>query len=212
MPKFKLVLTQCNNIDLYSYSMIIQCSNCWGYWRSDFLLHLTPTSPDDPHLSSTPASKFWIEITQTMYLSSSSSSFLLKMSILPRYARVRRLPIWGPSTHPWIPPIQDVNQALQCPYPHTLSKSFYSSPYICPCHLHLSIGRYLLNHPHFTSICHASPHSPHSAHPEDCTNPHPGFLSFSDTRTSISPASDINIYSISGVDCGKCFLNQDNRY
>ena len=55
-----------------------------------------------------------------------------KRPFLPRYARVRRLPIWSPPTHPWIPPIQDVNQTLSCHYPHTLSKSSYSSSYISP--------------------------------------------------------------------------------
>ena len=38
--------------------------------------------------------------------SSSSSSFIRKRQFLPRYTRVRRLPIWSPSTHPWIPPFR----------------------------------------------------------------------------------------------------------
>ena len=55
-----------------------------------------------------------------------------KTSISSTLARVRRLLIWSPSTHPWIPPIQDVNQALSCHHPHTLSKSSFSSPHISP--------------------------------------------------------------------------------
>ena len=51
-----------------------------------------------------------------------------KRLFLPRYAKVRRLPIWSPFTHPWILPIQDVNQAFSCPYPHILSK--FSLSYI----------------------------------------------------------------------------------
>ena len=54
------------------------------------------------------------------------------MSISSCYARVRRLPIWIPATHPWTLPIQDANQALSCHHPHTISKSSFSSPYISP--------------------------------------------------------------------------------
>ena len=82
-----------------------------------------------------------------------------KSPFLPRYAKVRRLPIWSPSTHPWIPPIQDVNQALPCHHPHVLSKSSFSSPYISP--LPPPFYRPIPNHSHFyaldaqtTSICH----------------------------------------------------------
>ena len=53
-----------------------------------------------------------------------------KRPILSHYARVRRLSIWSPSTHPWMPPIQDGNQTPPCHHSHTLSKSSYSSPYI----------------------------------------------------------------------------------
>ena len=130
-----------------------------------------------------------------------------KCPYLPRCARVRRFAHMKSSTHPWIPLIQDVNQAHSCHHPHTLSKPSYSSP-SCPSHLYLSTqsstlprsrcpnhlnlprlttsahlapatSTFLPNHPHFhdpdaqtTSICHASPHPPHSVHPEDCTNPH----------------------------------------
>ena len=55
-----------------------------------------------------------------------------KCPFLPRYSRVRRLPIWSPSTHPWTPLIQGVNQAPPCHHPQTLSKSSYSLPYIPP--------------------------------------------------------------------------------
>ena len=55
-----------------------------------------------------------------------------KRPFLPRYARFRRMPIRSPSTHPRILPIQDVNQALTCHYPHILSKSSFFSPYISP--------------------------------------------------------------------------------
>ena len=52
------------------------------------------------------------------------------------------------------------------------------------------------NHPHSyapdaqsTSICHASPHTPHSAHSKDCKNPHcVSYLSMT-PRTAISPSS-----------------------
>ena len=53
-------------------------------------------------------------ISQNTTLSSTLSSFLLG------------LPKWSPSTYPWIPPIQDVKQALSCHHPHILSKSSYS--------------------------------------------------------------------------------------
>ena len=53
-----------------------------------------------------------------------------KRPFLPRYTRVRRLPILSPSTNPWILPIQDANQALPCPHPHTSSKSSFSSHYV----------------------------------------------------------------------------------
>ena len=55
-----------------------------------------------------------------------------KRLFLPRSARVRRLPIWRPSTYPWTPPIQNVNQAFSYHPQHILSKSSYFSPYISP--------------------------------------------------------------------------------
>ena len=118
-----------------------------------------------------------------------------KRPFLPRYATVRHLPIWSPSTHPWIPPIQDVNQALSCHYPHILSKSSFSSPYISPL-AHPPFYRLIPSHPHSyapdaqtTSICHASPHPPNSVHPEDCTNPNCISYPSATPRASISPSS-----------------------
>ena len=82
-----------------------------------------------------------------------------------------------------------------CLYPHTLSKSSYSSPYISllppP-----PFYRPIPNHPHShapdaqtTPICHVSPYPPHSAHSEDCTNPHCASYPSATPRTSISPLS-----------------------
>ena len=49
-----------------------------------------------------------------------------KRPFLPRKARVRRLPIWSPSTYPWILPIQAANQALSClPLHLTLATSTF---------------------------------------------------------------------------------------
>ena len=66
----------------------------------------------------------------------------------------------------------------------------------CLCHL-ASFYRLIPNHPHSylhpdaqtTSICHASPHLPHSAHPVDCTNPHCASYLPATPLTSISPSS-----------------------
>ena len=114
---------------------------------------------------------------------------------LSRYTRVRCLLIWSPSTHPWIRPFQDVNQALSCHHPHTLSKSSYSSPYISPLPS-LPFYKLIPNPPHSyapdaqtPSICQASPHPPHSSHPEDFTNPHCVSYPSATPRTSISPSS-----------------------
>ena len=60
--------------------------------------------------------------------------------------------MWSPSTHPWIPPIQNVNQALSYHPPHIHSKSSYSSPYISP-----------LPPPHFYR---PTPNHPHSYAPD----------------------------------------------
>ena len=58
--------------------------------------------------------------------------------------------------------------------------------------------RLIPNHPHSyasdaqtTSVCHVSPHPPHSVHPEpeDCTNPHCISYPSATPRTSISPSS-----------------------
>ena len=43
-----------------------------------------------------------------------------------------------------------------------------------------------------TSICHASPHSPHSVYPNDCTNPHCAFYHSATLHTSISPSSTLS--------------------
>ena len=40
---------------------------------------------------------------------------------LPRYTRVRRFPIWSPSTYPRTPPTQDANRASPHPHAHTPS-------------------------------------------------------------------------------------------
>ena len=118
-----------------------------------------------------------------------------KRPFLPCYARIRCLPIWSSSTHPWILRIQDVNQALPRLHPHILSKASFSSPYISP-PPPPPFYRPIPNHLHSytpdaqtTSICHASPHPPHSVHPEDCTNPHCISHPSVTPRTSISPSS-----------------------
>ena len=57
-----------------------------------------------------------------------------------------RLPIWSPSTHPWILPTQTANQVLSCHHPHSVFKSSYF-PLTSPLyHLHLSTGRYPIIH------------------------------------------------------------------
>ena len=71
----------------------------------------------------------------------------------------KHLPIWGLSTHPWIPSIQDVNQTLPCLHPHTLCKSSYSSFYISPLPPP-SFYRPIPNH----SISYAPDATPHHIH------------------------------------------------
>ena len=90
-----------------------------------------------------------------------------KRSFLQCDARLRRLPIWGLSIHPWILPIQDVNQAFSCHHPHTLSKSFYSSPYNSPLPPP-PFYRPIPNHPHSYA---QMPKPPQSAPPPHICTP-----------------------------------------
>ena len=77
-----------------------------------------------------------------MHLNSSfrsSSSFILRTSI-------RRWPIWSPSTYPWIPPIQNVNQALSY-HPPYISPSLPIPPSTFhPCQFHISTGQHPIIH------------------------------------------------------------------
>ena len=79
---------------------------------------------------------------------------------------------------------------LGCNPRNFMSSFTHSLKFFCPC-THISpwqppdFYRSTPNHPHLdvlsTSICHASPHQPHSEQPGDCTNPHLCLLSFNNT-------------------------------
>ena len=111
---------------------------------------------------------------------SSSSSFILKTSIFPRSARVRRssrnvAPPHIPEHRPFLMQTKRLHIIL-----HTFIPSLPPSCTSHPCHHHISTGRnpiiltitfHMPEPPHSTS---ASPPHRRSVHPEpeDCTNPH----------------------------------------
>ena len=97
--------------------------------------------------------------------SSSSSLFIQKRQFLHAKLGLDVHPLSNPSTHFWKLPIRATDQVISCPS-HILPKS--SCPFFPP-PLCSFFCRPTPNHPHFyaqdaptISICHASPHQPHS--------------------------------------------------
>ena len=99
-----------------------------------------------------------------------------KRPFLPRKARVRRLPIWSPSTY------RSLNTAHSgCKKSTSMSSSTHSH----------QVFLFLpwIPDAQTTALCHASVASPHPTHfvyPIDCTNPHCAFYPSTTLNTFIS--------------------------
>ena len=78
------------------------------------------------------------------------------------YARVWCLPLWSPSTYPWILTIQAINRALSCHQSHTLCPSLPApAPTLLFSHLNISTGW----HPIIHALMLQMPKPPQSALP-----------------------------------------------
>ena len=97
-----------------------------------------------------------------------------KRPFLPHQARVRRLPIWSPSTYLWNCPFR-----VQTKHFHVIIHTFSPSLPIPPPKPHPCPSTFLQADTQSStllrSICHASPHPPCSVYPKNCTNPRCAF-------------------------------------
>ena len=107
----------------------------------------------------------------------------------PRQARVGRLPIWSPLPYPFTPSIQCKPSTFISSSTHSFQVFLFLPLHLTPATSIPSFYRPTPNHPHSyapdvqtTSICHVSPHPPHSVYtPEWLYKSTLRCLAFSDT-------------------------------